>query len=69
MPIKYFIAKSSFREGEYFARTLRGDVFTIEDAISNILGSLGVCMADVSDSRTCSGFLRDTPNKLGSPAP
>ncbi len=32
-------------------------------------GSLGVCMADVSDSRTCSGFLRDTPNKLASPTP
>ncbi len=32
-------------------------------------GSRGVCVVGISDSRTCSGFSRDTPNKLGIPLP
>ncbi|MDY7075991.1 MAG: aldehyde ferredoxin oxidoreductase N-terminal domain-containing protein [Chloroflexota bacterium] len=32
-------------------------------------GSLGVCVDDVSESRTCSGSSRRIPNKLGSPKP
>ncbi len=37
MPIKFYVVKSPFRANEYFARTLRGSVFTIEDAISDIV--------------------------------
>jgi len=32
-------------------------------------GSLGVCVVNVLESRTCSGSSRVTPNKLGSPIP
>ena len=33
------------------------------------VGSLGVCVDDVSESRTCSGSSRGAPNKLGNPIP
>ena len=39
------------------------------EKVANHTGSLGARVDDVSDSRTCSGSLRVTPNKLGSPIP
>ncbi len=47
MPIKYYIVKSSFREGEYFARTLRDDVFTLEDAISNVIQETALTRSEI----------------------
>jgi len=39
----------------------------IETDLFRGLGSLRVCVDDGSESRTCSGSSRGTPNKLGSP--
>jgi hypothetical protein len=47
MPIKYYVVKSPFRENEYFARTLLGDVFTMEDAIGNILQETALTESEI----------------------
>ncbi len=47
MPIKYYIAKSPFRDNEYFARTLRGDVFSMEDATSSVLQETALTESEI----------------------
>jgi hypothetical protein len=47
MPIKYYVVKSPFRDNEYFARTLRGDVFSMEDAISNVLQETALTESEI----------------------
>ncbi len=47
MPIKYYIVKSPFRDNEYFARTLRGDVFSMEDATSSVLQETALTESEI----------------------
>ncbi len=47
MPIKYYIVKSPFRDNEYFARTLRGDVFSMENAISSVLQETALTESEI----------------------
>ncbi len=57
--------KSPFREGEYFARTLRGDVFTLEDAINNILQETALARSEIHGVDVALARQRDVALRQG----
>jgi hypothetical protein len=47
MPVKYYVTRNPFREGEYYARTLQGTSFTLDDAIANILQETALTESEI----------------------